>query len=75
MLTLLCFLLVLIAILMAIRILPLALLAAGYWWLWEAHRWVLVAALIIGGILGVWRSLSKRDQPDIHRLHSSWKEK
>ncbi len=66
MLTLLCFLLVLIAILMAIRLLPLAFLAAGYWWLWSSHRWVLVVALIIGAAVGIWKSLHNQEELAIH---------
>ena len=60
------FLLVFIAILAVIRVLPLAFLATGYFWLWTSHRWVLIGALIIGAAVGIWRSLSDRDEPTIH---------
>jgi len=69
MITLLYFLLVLNGILMAVRLLPLLFMISGAWWLYEAHRWALVLALILGAILGVWRSLSNRDEPAIHRGH------
>jgi hypothetical protein len=57
MLTLLCFLLVLIAILMAIRLLPLLFMAAGLFWLWHSHTWVLVLAIVIGAALGIVRAV------------------
>jgi CDP-diglyceride synthetase len=62
---------VLLAILMAVRLLPLAFLIGGCWRLWSSHRWVLVVAIIIGAILGIWKSLSNRDEPGIHRPSST----
>jgi asparagine N-glycosylation enzyme membrane subunit Stt3 len=51
------FLLVLIGVLALMRLLPLALLATGYWWLWHSHTWVLVLAIVIGAALGIVRAV------------------
>jgi hypothetical protein len=71
MLTLLYFLLLLIAILAVMRILPLAILATGYFWLWHSHRWILITALLIGAVIGLWKALHNGDQPTIHSPSST----
>jgi multisubunit Na+/H+ antiporter MnhB subunit len=60
------FILAIVLILMAVRLLPLAWMVGGCWWLWEAHRSVLIGALLLGALIGIWRSLHNQDQPAIH---------
>ena len=60
------FILAIILILMAVRLLPLAFLATGYFWLWNSHRWVLIVALLLGAIIGVWKALHNRDEPAVY---------
>jgi asparagine N-glycosylation enzyme membrane subunit Stt3 len=60
------FLLVLIGVLALMRVLPVALLAAGYWWLWSSHRWVLIGALIIGAALGIVRALRNQSESQVN---------
>ncbi len=71
MLTLLYFILIIIAVLALMRILPLAFLATGYFWLWSCHRSILIGAIVIGAVLGVWKALHNRDEPAIHRPSST----
>jgi uncharacterized membrane protein YadS len=65
------FLLMLIAILMAVRLLPAAFFIGGCLWLWHSHTWVLILAIVIGAVIGVWRSLSNRDELTIHSRAST----
>jgi hypothetical protein len=48
---------VLVAILALMRVLPLLFMAAGLFWLWHSHTWVLVLAIVIGAALGIVRAV------------------
>jgi hypothetical protein len=68
MLTFLCFLLAIVLILMAVRIIPLAFFIGGCWWLWNSHPWVLVTAIVFGALLGSVRALRNQSEPLTNHL-------